>query len=182
MKKMWTMAVLAGALALAGTAWAGGDWRTVAQLTTGGGAKEVSVSVESAEEVIIVCTEGQVNIQTLWVRNGGQKREIRVARTLAKGQDARFDLGGGSITGFRISDSGSGRYKIMVKYGHARHDRDRDRDWDRGRDYDRGRDRDWDDRHGRDYRHDYYDDRDRRGPPPPRYRDEDRGGWWSWFD
>ncbi len=188
MNKM-KMAVVAavGALALTATSFAG-DWHTVARLQTGGGAKEISAVYDNAETVQIECTDGQINVQTLWVRNGGQKREIRVARTLARGQKVEFPLNG-SITGFRISDSGNGSYKIHVKTGHGSRDRDRDRRYDdrdrrdryyddrydrRDRYYD-DRDRYYDDRYDRRGR--YYDDRDRRDPPPRR----DSGSWLDWL-
>ena len=182
--KMTVLAV-AGALALTATSFAG-DWHTVARLQTGGGAKEVSAVFDNAETVQIECTDGQINIQTLWVRNGGQKREIRVARTLTRGQKVEFPLNG-SITGFRISDSGSGSYKIHVKTGRGsrgRDDRDRDRDRDR---YDRDRRDRYDDRYDRYDRRDRWDDRrgrydDRDYPPPPPRRERESRGWFDWFD
>ena len=185
-KMKLAVVALAGALALTATSFAG-DWHTVARLQTGGGAKEISAVYDNAETVQIECTDGQINVQTLWVRNGGQKREIRVARTLARGQKVEFPLNG-SITGFRISDSGNGSYKIHVKTGHGsrgrddrdRYDRDRRDRWDDR--YDR-RDR-WDDRYDDRYdrrdRRDRWDDRDYPPPPPPREREHH--GWFDWFD
>ena len=113
-----------------------GDWHRCGDYRTGGGAKEISANYQNVRTVQIQCIEGGVNIQTLWVRNGGQKREIRVAHAFRKGEKMNFDLGGQDITGFRISDSGDGVYRIHVLTdGHRRDDRhdDRDRHGDRDR-------------------------------------------------
>lgn len=176
--KNWTMGL--AVFAMTAAAAMAGDWHRCGDYRTGGGAKEVSANFQNARAVQIECIEGGVNIQTLWVRNGGQKKEHRVARSFGRGDRFEIDLGGQDITGFRISDSGNGRYRINVltesrrddRHGghhghHGHHDHDR---WD-DRDY---RDRDWHDR-------DYYDrDYDRRPPPPPPRdrRDRDDSPWW----
>lgn len=182
--KLWTLSL--AAFAAAAAAASAGDWHRVGDYTTGGGAKEMSANYQNVRTVQIQCLDGGVNIQTLWVRNGGQKQEIRIARSFTKGEKYNIDLGGRDITGFRVSDSGNGRYRVHVLTdGHQapRHDdRDRYREprrddrYDRDRDYYRDRDR-----YNRDY--DRYDrDYDRRPPPPPRRddrdRDRDRGSWW----
>ena len=209
MNKLARIFTLAGALALASASIAAaGSWETVAQLSPGGDAKEVRANIDAADAVAIECTDGSIIVNTLWVRSGGSKRQIRVARRFNKGERAEFSLGGGSITGFRISDGGRGSYRILVKRARPpRRDDDRrhGRDWDRDRDH--GRDRDWD--RGRPPRHGdrrYYDDDDygygyghpgdyRRDwrddapppPPPPSYRpapaDDDSGSWlWRLFN
>lgn len=174
--KHWTIGFAALALTAAG-AFAG-DWHRCGQYSTGGGAKEVPANYQNVRTVQLHCLEGGVNIQTLWVRNGGQKEEHRVARSLQRGEKYNIELGGRDTTGFRISDSGNGRYEVLILTdGHRKDDRhhhhgDRHDDW-----YDRY-DRRHDDRY---YDDRYYDDRyDRRPPPPPRRERNDAPSWWPW--
>ena len=93
--KNWTIGFAALALTAAG-AFAG-DWHRAAELTTGGGAKEVSANYQNVRTVQLQCVEGGVNIQTLWVRNGGQKEEHRVARSLQRGEKYNIELGGRDV-------------------------------------------------------------------------------------
>lgn len=178
--KHWTIGFAALALTAAG-AFAG-DWHRCGQYSTGGGAKEVPANYQNVRTVQLHCLEGGVNIQTLWVRNGGQKEEHRVARSLQRGEKYNIELGGRDTTGFRISDSGNGRYEVLVLTdGHRKDDRHHhgDRHDDRYDRYDRRHDdRYYDDR----YYDRYYDDRyDRRPPPPPRReREDDSAWWWPW--
>ena len=113
MKKWW--AALA-ALALSATAaWA--DWQTVAEVTATEKteARELAVN-RTIRTVQLQCTEGSVIVMTLWVREGGAKTEIRVARQFNKGDKQDFDLGQDrNATGFRISDKGPGKYKVHAK-------------------------------------------------------------------
>ena len=171
--KLWTLSL--AAFAAAAAVASAGDWHRVGDFSTGGGAKEMSANYQNVRTVQIQCLDGGVNIQTLWVRNGGQKQEIRVAHSFTKGEKYNIELGGRDITGFRVSDSGNGRYRVHVLTdGHQgpRHDDYREPprrhdDWDRRRD-------DW---YDRDYDRDY----DRRPPPPPRRDDRDRrSSWWPW--
>ena len=187
MKTLKYLTIGLAALALTAAGALAGDWHRCGDYRTGGGAKEVSANFRHARTVQIQCLDGGVNIQTLWVRNGGQKREVRVAHAFRKGEKMDIDLGGQDVTGFRISDSGNGTYRIHV-YA------DDDRDYDRHGRHDRHDDR-YDDRYDRrDYRdrrdhwdrrdYDYDDDWDRRPPPPPRRRDDDYRdrppSWWPW--
>lgn len=159
--KNWTIGFAALALTAAG-AFAG-DWHRCGQYTAGGAAKEVPANYQNVRTVQLHCLEGGVNIQTLWVRNGGQKEEHRVARSLQRGEKYNIELGGRDITGFRISDSGNGRYEILVQTDGRRHDDH----------HHHGHHDDRDDR--------YYDDRYDRWPaPPPRDRDSDVPRWWPW--
>lgn len=158
---LWTAAAICAA---AGAAWAG-DWHRVGDFTPSREAKEIGANYQNVRRVEIQCLDGNPIVQTMWVRNGGQKEEHRVAHGFTKGEKYTIELGGRDITGFRVSDGGNGRYRIHVLTdGHRRDD-----SWGRDGGYDR-RDR-YDDR---------YDRGDRRGPPPPRDRDE-RGGWGGWF-
>jgi hypothetical protein len=168
--KNWTIGLAAFALAAVG-AYAG-DWHRCGDYTTGGGAKEVPANYQNVRRVQIQCIDGGVNIQTLWVRNGGQKKEHRVARSLGRGQTYEIELGGQDTTGFRISDSGNGRYRVNVLTDPVRHDDHHGH---------HGHHDDWDDRdyRGRDYYRDYDRDYDRRPPPPPRHHD-DTPSWWPW--
>ena len=113
MKKWW--AALA-ALALSATAaWA--DWQTVAEVsaTEKTEARELAVN-RTIRTVQLQCTEGSVIVMTLWVREGGAKTEIRVARQFAKGEKQDVDLSHArNVTGFRISDKGPGKYVIRAK-------------------------------------------------------------------
>ena len=170
--KNWTIGFAALALTAAG-AFAG-DWHRCGDYTTGGGAKEVSANFQNVRRVQIQCLDGGVNIQTVWVRNGGQKKENRVARSLGKGDKYEIELGGQDITGFRISDSGNGRYRVHVLVDGKRHE-DRHHDRHDDRDYwrhdDDRYDHDWD-RYDRDY--------DRRPPPPLRRERDSAPSWWPW--
>ena len=168
--KNWTIGFAALALTAAGAI--AGDWHRAAELSTGGGAKEVSANYQNVRTVQIQCVEGGVNIQTLWVRNGGQKEEHRVARSLQRGEKYNIELGGRDTTGFRISDSGNGRYRVNVLTDGHRHDDH----------HHHGHHDDHYDRYDRDYGDRYYDDRyDRRPPPPPRReREDDSAWWWPW--
>ena len=104
------------ALLTAGTATAGPKWKNLGDFTTGGGAKEIAVNRE-VSEIAIDVKEGQVIINTLWVRAGAKKTEITVAKAMSKGDKTHFIKldGRRNVTGFRVSDGAQGRYRISVK-------------------------------------------------------------------
>ena len=113
MKKWMAMAAL---LALGATT-ALADWHPVADVTATdkSEARELAVN-RTIRTVQIECTEGSVIVMTLWVREGGAKTEIRVARQFNQGDKQDFDLGQDrNATGFRISDKGPGKYKVHVR-------------------------------------------------------------------
>lgn len=89
-----------------------GKWSTVANLAPGGSAKEVSFSGRS--ECKIEITGGSVGFRTVVVRRGGGKKSITINQSLAKGQSVTIPIDR-SVTGIRISDTGSGSYRVVVK-------------------------------------------------------------------
>jgi hypothetical protein len=109
--KNWTIGLAAFAVA-AGVAVADG-WYRVGDVPAGG-AKEITANFQDVQAVRIQGLEGNVTVQTLWVRNGGQRDEFPVGRSLGKDEIHEIELGGRTITGFRVLDSGSGRYAIDV--------------------------------------------------------------------
>lgn len=95
------------------------DWKTVADsLQSGGDAKEVSVN-RQITKVRFRAKTGAVVINTFWVRNGGDRRQITVGRRLEAGQEAVIEIGGKqNVTGLRIGDGGGrarGTYAVDVK-------------------------------------------------------------------
>lgn len=90
----------------------GGKWSTAANLSSGGGAKEVSFSGRS--ECKIEVTGGKVGFNTVVVRRGGRKQSITISQTLERGQSVSIPIDG-SVTGIRISDTGKGTYRVVVK-------------------------------------------------------------------
>jgi len=112
-----TMAAVgvAALFATAESVWAGSKWRQVAELRAVGDAKEVAVNRVCSKARVVV-KEGNVAIQTFVVREGAKKTPITIARGLRKGQKFDIDLGGRKqVTGFRIRDSGGGRYRLHVQ-------------------------------------------------------------------
>ena len=170
MKRIKTILLATAAICTAaGAAWAG-DWHRVGDFSTSRDAQEIGANYQNVRRVEIQCLDGNPVVQTVWVRNGGQKQEFRVAHGFTKGEKYTIELGGRDITGFRISTANQGRFRIHVLTdGHRKDD-----GWGGGRRDDR-----YDNRYDR---YDRYDDR--RGPPPPPPRDrkrDDRGGWGNWF-
>ncbi len=102
--------------AWATAAVAGDDWDPVAKkLQASGGAKEVEVN-QSVKHILIKVKDGEVIIQTLVVRQGGNKTPYPVGRRMAKGEHHIIDLPERvMVTGFRISDGGGGRYEVHVR-------------------------------------------------------------------
>lgn len=90
----------------------GGKWSTAANLSSGGGAKEVSFSGRS--ECKIEVTGGSVGFNTVVVRRGGRKQSVTIGQTLGKGQSVSIPIDS-SVTGIRISDTGRGTYRVVVK-------------------------------------------------------------------
>ena len=112
--KKW---ILALALVVLGATMAQADWKTISEITATdkSEARELAVN-RTIRTVQIECTEGSVIVMTLWVREGGAKTEIRVARQFAKGEKQDIDLSHvRNVTGFRISDKGPGKYVIRAK-------------------------------------------------------------------
>ena len=113
--KKWILAM--AMLALGAATALAGDWKTVVDVvaTDKAEARELTVN-RTIHAVRIACIEGSVIVNTLWVREGAAKSEIRVARKFNKGDMQEFDLGGEkNVTGFRISDKGPGTYKITAQ-------------------------------------------------------------------
>ncbi len=93
------------------------DWKSVAEVTADrqAAATELAVNRE-IRTVRLKCTEGAVLVNTLWVREGGAKTEIRVARRFNAGDEQDIDLGyKRNVTGFRMSNQGPGKLKVLVK-------------------------------------------------------------------
>ena len=112
--KKW---ILALALVVLGATMAQADRKTISEITATdkSEARELAVN-RTIRTVQIECTEGSVIVNTLWVREGGAKTEIRVARKFNKGDKQDFDLSyDRNVTGFRISDKGPGKYKVHAK-------------------------------------------------------------------
>lgn len=101
------------AMAMAGLVYAD-HWHKIADLTAGGDAKEVTVD-KTISKCVIKCTSGSVIINTLVVREGAKKTPIKVVSTIAEGEEKLVEIGERRmVTGFRISDQGSGTYEISV--------------------------------------------------------------------
>ncbi len=112
--KKW---MLAAAMVVAGATAALADWKTVAEVeaTARSEARELAVN-RTIRTMQIECTEGSVIVMTLWIREGGAKTEVRVAQQFNKGDKRDFDLSHErNVTGFRISDKGPGKYRILAK-------------------------------------------------------------------
>ncbi|MBI3985409.1 MAG: hypothetical protein HY343_00685 [Lentisphaerae bacterium] len=93
----------------------GGDWKTVGEFQAGGNAKEATFA-GTASTCRIKCVEGTVSINTIVVRQGGDKTAVPVTAKLNAGEEREVALGQAlSVTGFRISDDGRGRYQLSVK-------------------------------------------------------------------
>lgn len=111
--------MLLGATALAflvSDAMAGDPkWRQVAELQTGGEAKEVTLTGVPIERIMIRCVDGSVIINTVVVRVGEAKKSITVARRIPVHEQHVIELNERqSATGLRISDAARGRYEVFV--------------------------------------------------------------------
>ena len=101
----------------AAIAQAGDKWATVAEITpTPGKAKEVVVN-RFCSFIQFSVEEGTVGFVTFWIREAdGSKNQITINASFSKGQKYTLPLDTPRmIAGLRISDNGSGRYKVWVK-------------------------------------------------------------------
>ncbi|HMP72996.1 MAG TPA: hypothetical protein PKE55_06985 [Kiritimatiellia bacterium] len=90
-------------------------WTTVATLTAGGDAKEVTFTQE-VSRVMITCTEGSVIINTVVVREGTKTTPHRVGTRINKDESQQIRVGDRlNVTGLRISDDGRGEYTVKVR-------------------------------------------------------------------
>ena len=81
--------------------------------TAGGGAKEFPFPA-GHHRCTIEVVDGSVGFRTIVVRRGGAKQSITVNATLQRGQ--RYDVPiDAQATGLRISDTGRGRYRVIVR-------------------------------------------------------------------
>ena len=82
------------------------------EFQAGGSAKEFSFP-EGNTRCTITVVDGAVGFRTIVVRRGGSKQSITINATHKRGQafDVPIDR---SATGIRVSDTGSGRYRIAV--------------------------------------------------------------------
>ena len=112
--KKWILALV---VMVWGATAAFADWKTVAEVTAGKKAEATELAVNrTIRTVQIECTEGSVIVNALWVREGGAKTEIRVARRFNQGEKQDIDLGyDRNVTGFRISNQGPGKFKVHAK-------------------------------------------------------------------
>ena len=81
--------------------------------TAGGGAKEFPFS-PGHRRCTIEVVDGSVGFRTIVVRRGGAKQSVTINATLQRGQtlDVPIDA---QATGLRISDTGRGRYRVIVR-------------------------------------------------------------------
>jgi hypothetical protein len=87
----------------------------VATLTAGGDAKEVAVN-QQISKVVIKCIDGSVIINTVVVRDGGNKTPHSVGAKLNQGEEQQITVGNQvNCSGLRISDDGRGQYVVRVK-------------------------------------------------------------------
>jgi hypothetical protein len=109
--------VLAMVMVALGVPLALADWQTVSEVTAGSKAAATELAVSrTIRTVQIECTEGAVLVNTLCIYEGGAKTEIRVTRRFNTGEKQDIDLGyDRTVTGFRISNQGPGKFKINAK-------------------------------------------------------------------
>ena len=99
----------------ASPAFAGPKWKNLGELTADGQAKEIAVNREISE-IAIEIKDGSPLINTVWVREGANKKEYTVAKRMNKGDKHFIKLDGKRmVTGLRISDVARGSYRISVK-------------------------------------------------------------------
>lgn len=114
MKLFCRMTAIAAALLIGQSALAAG-WHKVGSFQAGGAAKEMGVN-RNCEAALIKVTEGSVTINSVVVQGKTEQGPIKVEQQVNAGQSKEFPLSGkGYITGFRISDSGSGKYDVYVR-------------------------------------------------------------------
>jgi len=92
------------------------NWKKLATLTAGGGAKEVAVNMD-CDQFLIHIKEGPVIINTIVVREGSKTTPIRIGQRFEKGQKHEFSIPSKvRVTGLRISDDGRGQYEVFVRH------------------------------------------------------------------
>ena len=83
------------------------------EFTAGGSAKEFSFP-SGCRYCTVEVIDGSVGFRTIVVRRGGAKQSVTINATFQRGQ--RFDVPiDGQATGLRISDTGRGRYRVVVR-------------------------------------------------------------------
>lgn len=90
-----------------------GRWQNVGELSAGS-AKEVSFGGSGYSECKIEVIEGSVSFNSVVIRRGGQKQQVKVVTRFNAGQSFSVPIDG-AATGLRISESGRGRYRVLVK-------------------------------------------------------------------
>lgn len=92
------------------------DWKKVGdKIQASGPAKELTFDREISKFQISV-DEGTVIINSVWVRNGAERFEIRVGRAFSKGDKQDIEIGPKQkATGLRLGHSGGGTYNVWVK-------------------------------------------------------------------
>lgn len=109
---------LAACVALAaGVARADDEWVKLAVLTpTPGNAKEVAIN-KVCSFIQFEVVDGAVGFVTFWIREpNGVKNQVTVNAAFSKGQKYTYEVANPRmITGLRISDNGTGSYKLWVK-------------------------------------------------------------------
>jgi hypothetical protein len=108
----WMLAVL---MWVTGASMADKAGVKVGEFQAGGDAKEMAVN-QQVSKVIIKCTDGSVIINTVVVRDGGNKTPHSVGARLNKGDTQQISVGDKvNCSGLRISDAGTGTYVVRVK-------------------------------------------------------------------
>jgi hypothetical protein len=118
MHKLW-MFLMVGAVMAFGTVNARAEskhWHEVASYSVDGkDAVEAGVDRPSVTFIKITCTDGSIVVNTLVVREGGNKKPFTVGKRIEKGDSHVIEIGETKATGFRISHDGRGSYVIHVK-------------------------------------------------------------------
>ncbi len=110
--KKWMLALAISALC---APVAQAEWETVAEVTAGGEAKDVALA-RTVRVLQIECTEGVVTVDALTVREGEAENPIGISRQFHPGETQDVDLGyDRQVTGLRIRDDGTGKYRIHAK-------------------------------------------------------------------
>ena len=93
------------------------DWRAAparpGDFTAGGGAKEFPFPA-GHHRCTIEVVDGSVGFNTIVVRRGGAKQSITISATYQRGQSFSVPIDA-QATGLRISDTGRGRYRVIVR-------------------------------------------------------------------
>ncbi|HMP88562.1 MAG TPA: hypothetical protein PJ991_00090 [Kiritimatiellia bacterium] len=96
-------------------AFADREWISGGTHKAGGEAKEIKVN-QAISKVVITCTEGQVTISSLTLKDGGKSIPFQFMTRLNKGESQQVTVGdkihAGSII---INDDGRGEYSVRIK-------------------------------------------------------------------